>query len=238
MVFTPYGDKAILINFEQEISLEINAKVIALNYLIEAASLNAIQYCIPAYCSLTVCYNPLLTSYNELCESIKSLSTNSVTEEHKTTQRTLHIPICYDEPYSLDFKDLTEQTKLEKKEIIALHTKTKFRVYMLGFMPGFAYMGKLPEPLFCNRKTNPRLDIPAGSLGLAGLQTGIYPIKSPGGWQIIGRTPIPVINIQKNQSFLFNTGDNVCFEAISSSSFLNIQKDISSNQFNWGNIYD
>ena len=237
MVFSPYGDKAILINFVQEISLETNKKVIALNNAIASAQLKAIEYCIPAYCSLTVGYNPLLTSYNSLCKKIKSLSTNRNSNYKGTSERTLNIPVCYEEPYALDFAELIEQTNLTKKEIIDYHTSTDFRVYMLGFMPGFAYMGKLPQPLYCTRKKEPRLNIARGSLGLAGLQTGIYPFESPGGWQIIGRTPIPLINPEENKTFLFKPGDLVCFNAISNSSFLKIQNNVSSNHFNWESIY-
>ncbi len=236
MDFIPYGDTAILINFEQEISPAINDKVLALHHAIEAAAIPAIQYCIPAYCSLTVCYNPQAINYEDLCPKIQNLASKIA---HQTTisNRKLLIPVCYEAPFSLDFSILLEQTKLSREAIIDLHCKTEFRVYMLGFLPGFAYMGKLPEALFCLRKENPRLRIPAGSVGLAGHQTGIYPIASPGGWQIIGQTPIPVFDANKEQAFLFQAGDCVRFEAISRANFLQIQQDISVGNYNWKNIY-
>jgi inhibitor of KinA len=224
MKFIRYSNSALLIQFEQTIAPHINEKVIELNHAIEAASIDAIQYCIPAYCSLTVGYNPLVIDYADLCKKIKQLTLKYAHQKSDSSSRTLTIPVCYEEPFALDFKTLTAQTKLSKEAIIELHTSTPFQVYMLGFIPGFAYMGKLPESLFCTRKKNPRLKVPAGSVGLAGYQTGIYPISSPGGWQIIGKTPIPIFEPKKEAPFLFRAGDTIRFKSISSITFLEIKR--------------
>jgi len=225
MKFIRYSDSAILIQFEQTIAPHINEKVIVLTHAIEAASIEAIQYCIPAYCSLTVGYDSLAIDYTSLCKKIKQLTLKNANHKTDSSGRTLTIPVCYEEPFALDFNILTEQTQLSREAIIELHTSTSFQVYMLGFIPGFAYMGKLPESLFCTRKNNPRLRVPAGSVGLAGYQTGIYPISSPGGWQIIGKTPIAIFEPKKEEPFLFKAGDTIQFESISSATFLEMEKE-------------
>lgn len=222
MHFQPYGDRALLINFEQKIDPEINAAVIDLERAVTAGHIPGITFCIPAYCSLTVGYDPGVLSFEELCQKIRDLNIEGQKKELKPP-RSLHIPVCYEEPYALDFAEVCQQTGLSREEVIDLHTRTHFRVYMLGFLPGFAYMGRLPEALFCPRKTTPRLRVPAQSVGLAGFQTGIYPSEAPGGWQIIGRTPLKVFDGAQEDPFLFRPGDEVVFEAISAAEFERIE---------------
>jgi inhibitor of KinA len=219
----PYGDCALLINFEQRIAPEINARVIDLNEAIDSAGLPGITFCIPAYCSLTVGYDPMVVRFETLREQITVLAQGGAIGTEYRSSRQLKIPVCYEQPYALDFTDVSRQNGLSREEIIALHTATKFRVYMLGFLPGFAYMGRLPEALFCSRKTTPRLRVPAQSVGLAGFQTGIYPTEAPGGWQIIGRTPLKVFDGAQEDPFLFRPGDEVVFEAISAAEFERIE---------------
>lgn len=215
----PYGDCALLVNFEQQIDPEINARVIALNEAIGAAGLSGITFCIPAYCSLMVGYDPAAAQFEILREQIVTLARDSARTSDRSPARRLKIPVCYEEPYAMDFEDLCRQTSRSREEIIGLHTSAVFRVYMLGFLPGFAYMGRLPEALVCARKTTPRVRVPARSVGLAGHQTGIYPSDAPGGWQIIGRTPLRVFDGAKENPFLFQPGDEVVFESIPAEAF-------------------
>ena len=219
MTFHPYGDSAILINFEQKIDIRTNAKVTDLAKAIEAKQIKGITFYIPAYCSLTIGFDRNQITFEELCQQIKKLAQNNKKQSNPIKSQLLNIPVCYEAPYALDFLDVMEQTGLSKKEIIDLHCGIRFRVYMLGFLPGFAYMGRLPDVLFCHRKTNPRLRVPALSVGLAGFQTGIYPCEAPGGWQIIGRTPISVFDGKKERAFLFQVGDEVQFYSISRQAF-------------------
>ncbi len=221
MIIQKYGYKAILVSFEQKIEPHLNAKVIHLKNLIEKAKLIGINYCIPAYCSLVIGFEPHSISYEDLTKKVKSwidVVQNSSTQINISD--TIHsIPVCYDKLYALDLEILTKQTGCNAEELIKLHTKQIFRVYMLGFLPGFIYLGKLPESLFCKRKQNPRTEIAAGSVGIAGYQTGIYPFKSPGGWQIIGRTPLKIFDISKTNPFLFKAGDSIRFYSISKQEF-------------------
>ncbi len=135
--------------------------------------------------------------------------------------RNLHIPVCYSLKYGLDLPEISKHIKLPVDEIIRLHTAGKYKVYMLGFLPGFAYMGDVDERIAVPRKSEPRLSIEPGSLGIAGTQTGIYPLASPGGWQIIGRTPVKLFDKEKGDAVYFRAGDEVEFYTITEDEFDN-----------------
>lgn len=232
-----YGDQALLVNFEQKIDAGINKQVIALKDALEREELAGILYTIPAYCSLTIAYDPNQTNYSKLSGEVERLIM-SISEDSLTKPgRKLLIPVCYDKEFALDFGDLSEQTSLTREEIIEIHTKTEFRVYMLGFMPGFTYMGKLPEKLYCKRKKSPRLKVPTGSVGLAGFQTGIYPSELPGGWQIIGRTPLSLFDPNLADPFLFQAGDLVQFRKIGLDEYGEIKKQENIGMFNLEQIF-
>lgn len=225
MEIRAYGDRAILINFDQKIDPEINQQVIALGQAIEAASWLGVQYLIPAYCSLTLAYDPGVTSYAVLEKAILSLD-RMASEKSIGNSRSLSIPVCYEQPFAWDLADVATVTRLSAEKIISLHTSTIFRVYMLGFLPGFVYMGRLPEVLQCKRKTTPRLKVPTQAVALAGFQTGIYPSEAPGGWQIIGKTPVKVFDPRLEDPFLFRAGDSVSFRAISRTEFDQIEEEV------------
>ncbi|MEM6316535.1 MAG: 5-oxoprolinase subunit PxpB [Bacteroidota bacterium] len=213
----PFGDRALLVNFEQRIDKAINTKVIALKVAIEQADLLGVTFLIPAYCSLTIGFEPKKIAADILTVAIREIyeEANISPTQGEPKPRHLRIPVCYDPSFGLDLAELSSQINLSVEEIIQLHTEQVFKVYMLGFMPGFVFMGKLSEKLQCARKATPRLRIPPRSVGIAGLQTGIYPTESPGGWQIIGRTPYPIFSPTNQHPFLFQAGDTVQFYSIS-----------------------
>ena len=225
MDIRPYGDHAILINFENKIDLEINKKVIVLGNLLSTCEINGIRHCIPAYCSLTVIYDPLITTYHLLKEEIEAVGGLS-TENTKKKGRTLNIPVCYEESLGPDLRSFADSKSFSVDEVISKHCAQTYHVYMLGFLPGFAYMGKLDKSLKAKRHLSPRLKVPAGSVGLAGSQTAIYPHESPGGWQLIGRTPIKVFDEKRKNPFLFQVGDKVKFIPIDQDEFKAIEVDI------------
>lgn len=220
----PYGDRAILINFDQQIDPDINQAVIQLSQAIEGAAWVGVQYLIPAYCSLTVAYDPSLTTYQTLKTAIESLHDLS-SDRSSGGHRSIVIPVCYEEDFAWDLADIAETTQLPPEEVIHLHTATTYRVYMLGFLPGFVYMGRLPAVLTCKRKTTPRLKVPAQAVALAGSQTGIYPSEAPGGWQIVGKTPVRVFDPRLADPFLFRAGDSVSFRSISRKEFEQIEQE-------------
>ena len=223
MKIFPLGDSALLVNFEQSISPEINEKVVQLQSQIEAAYFPEVDFMIPAFCSLTIGYSKYKTTFSKLEKRIFALKEKKANA--KKEKAILHkIPVCYEPAYSIDIQEVTNQTNLSKEEIIELHTAQVFQVYMMGFLPGFAYLGSVQKRLFTKRKDIPRKRVEKGSVGLAGLQTGIYPMESPGGWQIIGRTPVELFDIKKEQPFYFKTGDRVQFYPISKKEFDNHKK--------------
>ena len=225
ITFHPLGDHALLIQWEQKIDILINTQVVQLSRAIEGADFPAVQYCLPAYCSLTIGYLPEKMDYTTLCRKIKDLAENQENKKApEEKKRRITIPVCYQGDFAPDLEWMSSQIGLSPEQIVQLHTATTFRVYMLGFLPGFAYLGTLPKVLRASRKETPRLRVPAGSVALAGLQTGIYPFESPGGWQIIGRTPLKVFDPEREQPFLIRAGDEVRFEAIDQASFQELSK--------------
>lgn len=221
MIIKPYGNQAVLIEFEHRIDTEIHQEVLQLYRGLQQTKSTGIKSYIPAYTSLTICYDNTILSFKQLKNLIDTCYQSPKPSTFQS--KMLYIPVCYDAPFSLDMDVVLKQTKLSREALIQYHTETIYQVYLLGFLPGFAYLGKVPEALFCHRKQYPRLRIPAGAVGLAGYQTGIYPSNSPGGWQIIGQCPIPVLNIKKECPFLFAVGDQVCFKAIDTALFQQIK---------------
>ncbi len=229
----PYGDTALLINFEQIIDRDIQQQVLALQNSL--AGTPGIRYMIPAYCSLTIAFDLQAISvtvlqeiiYNRALSDTDHMQTGtpqlpSTVLRASCSRNSYHvfdIPICYDDDFALDLKAVGLQIGKTEEEIINTHLNTEFYVYMLGFMPGFAYMGDMPEAFSCQRKPSPRTHVPAGSVGLASRQTAIYPFESPGGWQIIGRTPLKMFDPTRDEAALLKAGDRVRFIQISRSDF-------------------
>jgi inhibitor of KinA len=236
MTIVPYGDRAVLINFKQVIDAQINAEVIALTNAITSTNENGVTYCIPAYCSVTVGFNPEQIQYDALADKINTIYKKINNKAEAIKSRKINIPVCYQGDFAIDRADVIHQTQLTWEEIIYLHTSTEYRVYMLGFIAGFAYMGKLPEALSCHRKKNPRAHIPSGTVGIAGLQTGIYPTRAHAGWQLIGRTPIPVFDSKSENPFLFRTGDIVQFHAVEPARYTALIAEVASGKFDMNSV--
>lgn len=234
MKIAPFGDSALLVNFEQKIDEAINNQVLSLYKQLQ--KVKEVTFLIPAYCSLTVGFSAQ-TSFKAFSKKIEELATNNKTTDLNLNARLIEIPVCYDAPYAPDMSEVREKTGLNQQEIIDTHCQEIYKVYMLGFVAGFAYLGSLPKHLFCSRKTEPRKEVLAGSVGLAGFQTGIYPANAPGGWQIIGRTPIPTFNPKAENPTLFKAGDRVKFKSIPSSEFKEIEAQICSGKFNLEEYY-
>lgn len=238
MQFKAFGDRAILIELEQKIDPRVNEQVIQIDRALRSAQFPGVTFSIPAYCSLTIGYDPSVTTFEGLRETIRSLA-EQIEHHHPEAQgRTLRIPVCYQSPHALDMEEVARHTGLRQADIIDRHVSCRYRVYMLGFLPGFPYMGRLPEQLACPRKATPRLRVPARSVGLAGFQTGIYPSEGPGGWQIIGRTPLPVFDKDKETPFLFQPGDHVKFYPVSKAKFEEIEGQIANGTFQQEEIYE
>lgn len=234
MEIRAFGDAALLIEFENEISLEIHDKLIRLYVNLKNASLDGITFIIPAYNSICVGFKKDQQSFNSLKNTIELISFRKPLL-NKTKNKTIYIPVCYE--LGRDFEEVCTETELRKETIISLHTQKYFTVFMQGFVPGFAYMGVLPEALKCSRKTMPRTQVEKGSVAIAGVQTAIYPGNTPGGWQIIGKTPIPLLDAKKEDPFLFKTGWKVKFHSISINEFNHLEESVLRGKFKWSELY-
>ena len=187
----PYGIDAVLIGFGDEINEITHIRVKQIYNGVRKCARNGIRAVIPGYCNITVLFEPSLISFNGVVELSKEILENS--KDKKESKYKVKVPVCYDKEYALDWKSVCDFTGLEWEEVIQLHYRNEYLVYMLGFVPGFLYLGGLNEKIKVPRKTSPRLKIPKGAVGLADKQTGIYPIETPGGWQLIGSTPVELI---------------------------------------------
>jgi len=221
-------DRAITIEFSQIIDEQINMQVIAWQQEIESNPFPGFIECVPAYSSLTIYFGAdcnIVELKNELQQKINIVenTTHLNIAEIKQVLQPIEIPVCYDIEFGFDLPWLTTHLNMSIEEIIQLHIEKIYRVYMIGFIPGFPYMGILPPKLEVPRKHNPSLKIPAGSIGIAGKQTGIYPTEIPGGWQIIGRTPLTLFNKLNEPACLLKAGDNVRFIPISKKEFDQLQ---------------
>ncbi|WKV14098.1 5-oxoprolinase subunit PxpB [Marivirga harenae] len=219
MEIIAYGDNALLINFEQKIDSETHQLVKSYHNAI--INIEEVVYQIPAYCSITVVFDNESINFEILKDKIKELGIKP--EQTQSKSKIIEIPVCYETDYAPDIESLAQDLKLSQEDIISLHTSQTYDVYMMGFLPGFPYLGKLPKELECKRKSTPRKFVKSGSVGLAGIQTGIYPSEAPGGWQLIGQTPLKIFNSRKEEPFLLKMGDLVKFYTISATEFKKIQ---------------
>lgn len=210
----PVGDHALLAAFEQHISPEIGAAVAALNARIVAAKLPGAGETVPAFASLMLTYDPLVTDYDTLAAALQKLAD---APEHGSAAaaagRCVTIPVCYGGNFGPDLPFVAQHAGLTQQQVVKLHSGRDYRIYMLGFLPGFPYLGGLDERLFTPRLGTPRTAIPAGSVGIGGEQTGIYPIASPGGWQLIGRTPLRLFDPDAG-ALPYAAGDSIRFVPI------------------------
>lgn len=224
----PLGDSAITIDFGNVINESINKEVIArFNQLQERPLPETIEM-IPAYSSLTIYYNLLalkkkinnnVTVFEWMKEQLDE-SLKMPVQENRIAKKIVRIPVCYESEFSPDIQQLATAKNITVDEIIQIHTASSYKVYMLGFLPGFAYMGEVDEKIVMPRKPQPQ-NVVAGSVGIAGRQTGIYPLASPGGWQIIGRTPLKLFDAGREEPVLLKAGDTVQFYSISNDEFKN-----------------
>lgn len=204
----PLGDSAFLIQLGDAIDPILNARVHTLSALLQ--TIPAVIETVPAYCTVLVHYDPLATTYNQIKNLIDEKISLLDDSTHRPSRR-LEIPVLYGSASGLDFDLVATTLALSPSELIRLHSEREYTVYMMGFTPGFPYMGILDERLTLPRMSTPRTRVPAGSVAIAGSQTGIYPVDSPGGWHILGHTPLKVFDPTSETPFLFSPGDIVKF---------------------------
>ena len=208
------GDRGLLVEFGDAITPEINQSVRAMTFALEAAVVPGVREVIPTYRSVVVVYDPLTTHPSLLSSKILSLHEGLARIETPAPKESV-IPVCYGGEYGPDITFVAEHNRIGIDDVIRLHSEPSYPIYMLGFSPGFPFLGGLSEKLHTPRLTSPRTRVPAGSVGIANNQTGIYPIASPGGWQLIGRSPVRLFDLERSDPFLLRAGDTLRFEPIS-----------------------
>jgi inhibitor of KinA len=216
--FHPASDQSLLVYLGEAISLESHGRVLRLLRLLESRPIPGVRNLHPAYASLLIVFDALQLRHKEL-ESIVLEYWAASQEVHLPEPRLVEIPVCYGGEFGPDLEDVARVHNMTVAEIVDLHVSTTYLVYFLGFAPGFAYLGELPELLATPRLATPRRKVPAGSVGIAGKQTGIYPFATPGGWRLLGRTPVSTFRQDRTPMNLLSIGDHVRFSPISAERF-------------------
>lgn len=216
--FAPRGDNSIQITFGNEIKEEINQEIRKYLFALEKEEIPGVIEAIPSYCHLNIIYDVENYYYEEIYDRLYKIK-ESFSDIDIPEARVVEIPVLYGGEYGPDLENVAKHNNLTSGEVVQIHSSEKYLIYMLGFTPGFPYLGGMNEKIATPRLKEPREKIWAGSVGIAGNQTGIYPIESPGGWQIIGRTPLKLFDIKRKPEILLRAGDYISFYSISIEDF-------------------
>ena len=222
MRFLCAGDRALIVEFGDRVDRALSEEVLRLNAIIASSTISGVVETVPTFRSLMVHYDPLVTTRANLEQEIRRLLDRDCSP--RIGAKLWRVPVCYEGEFAPDLAEVARLTGLTPNEVVALHSGTRFHVYMLGFLPGFPYMGDLPQALALPRRADPRLRVPAGSISIATSLTAIYPYESPGGWHLIGATPIRLFDADRPRPALFAPGDAIIFEVIDPVSFAAIRQ--------------
>ena len=222
--FQPLGDCGVRMQFGSEISPAINACIRRFGAALDAAPINGMTEWVCGYAVVTVYYRPWMICYEDLCTALRQRLRPLGASEAAFVERVVEIPVCYGGGFGPDLEEVAARHDLTTRQVIRRHSRPLYRVYFLGFLPGFAYLGGLPPSLETPRRASPRLSVPAGAVGIAGSQTGVYPLETPGGWQIIGRTPLRLYDPRREAPALLSAGDRVKFVPIDADRYRDLEK--------------
>ncbi len=218
------SESAVTVEFGDTIDLRTNELVLAFTAAVDQAEIPGFVEAVPTYRSATIYFDALLTDAVTIMNGLRALTVNEAGAPARASL-THTIPVWYGGEAGPDLPDVARQARLTPMEACELHASVTYRVFMLGFSPGFPYLGTVPAPLATPRLSTPRKHVAAGSIGIAGTQTGIYPHASPGGWRIIGRTPVVLFNLHRPKTFLLEPGDQVRFVPIEEEEFKDLAGD-------------
>ena len=227
ILFKVFNEESILIQWNDKVNINLINSIISYKNLIEQELSEILIECVQSINSMMVIYNSNKINPEDLINILEKLNSVGLTVD-KTEKRIWNIPVCYDLSFGIDLEDLSTSNSISTDEIIKLHSSTTYSVLSMGFLPGFLYLGMNHKKLYCERKDKPELNIKSGSIGIARDQTGIYPQDSPGGWRIIGRSPISFFNVDEKSPCFAKPGDKIKFQNISLSEFNKIEKNRSS----------
>jgi len=212
--YLPSGDRALLVEFGDTINSVTNLRVIALAKAMTKAAIKEVEEIVPTYRSLLVRYNPLETTYEQLVFRIKDIERTVGKKDVQDKGQRIVVPVVYGGEFGPDLGYVARHSRLTEEQVALLHCSREYRVYMIGFVPGFPYLGEVADEIATPRLETPRLKVPAGSVGIAERQTGIYPCEAPGGWRIIGRTPLVLFNPLQQPPTPLKAGDTIEFKPI------------------------
>ena len=226
----PLGDTAVIVELGDSINLETHRRVKALvGYLEQHPFMGLVEY-VPAFTTVTIYYDPVyffsrnkVSPYQQVCKIVEEILVK-LESDSEEGGRLIKIPVCYGGSFGPDLDHVAEFNRLTSEEVIRFHTSGDYLVYMIGFAPGFPYIGGMSERISTPRRPSPRLAIPAGSVGIAGKQTGVYPIETPGGWQLIGRTPLALFRPNDSSPSLLQAGDRIRFYSIPEQEYLEMKE--------------
>jgi inhibitor of KinA len=228
------GDQALSLEIKGDvIDLSVHETLLSMKEWIGENSFTGLRDIVLGYRSVSITFDLLQVKRSGVNESVsqfvskKLLDAYAFASQHKVQLKTRHvkIPVCYDRAFGFDVDNVCERSNLSPQQLVDLHSNVSYKVYLVGFLPGFPYLGFVDPRLEIPRHSSPRTIVPAGSVGIAGRQTGIYPFDSPGGWQIIGRTPVKMFDPKKKSPVVVEAGDTVSFHPISIDEFKNFQND-------------
>lgn len=230
LTFRPAGDLALLVELEEEISVEVNTRVRALEFLIREKGLAGVVETVPTFRSLLVYYDPRVVGYDALCAAIAALVPHATTAVLPPARR-VELPVCYDPEFGLDLAAAAARLDLPVAELVRLHAGSEYLVYFIGFTPGLPYMAGMPERIQLPRLETPRTRVPAGSVGIGGGQCCIYSVESPGGYWILGRTPVRLYDPEAAEPVLLRPGDRVRLRPIDRAEFEEIAAAVAARAF-------
>ncbi|THB80891.1 MAG: 5-oxoprolinase subunit PxpB [Desulfobacteraceae bacterium] len=222
-VFRTAGDTGLIAEFGEGIDPVINARVRAVARGFASQMPQGVKEIIPTYRSLLFIYDPCMVSPDILMDLTRKMKDTE--PDDITAGRMVEIPVCYGGEYGPDMDNVRSSSGLAEQEVIQIHSRPEYLIYMVGFTPGFCFLGGLDERLFTPRLKTPRMAVPQGSVGIANNQTGMYPIESPGGWQIIGRTPLRLFAPERENPFLYRAGDSIRFIPVSDAEYHRIKQE-------------
>jgi KipI family sensor histidine kinase inhibitor len=221
----PAGDSAVVVEFEERIDRAVNDRVLALVRSIEAARFTGVRDVVPTYRSAAIYFDPLKTDVTALFARLEVEAARPGSEPvAEIAGMPIRIPVCYGPAFGPDLEEVAAFGRMDAEEVISLHCRRTYRVFMLGFLPGFAYLAGVDERIAAPRLATPRARVPAGSVGIAGTQTGVYPVESPGGWNLIGRTPVKPFDPQRTEPFLLKAGDHVEFYPVDEAAYRDLAR--------------
>ena len=220
------GETGLVVEFGNAIDPAVNTRVHDLARRVGAECGNVVEAVVPTYRSFLIFFDPLLISRQELVAKIEKLAAAPADSTTAAAVKTVRIPTLYGGEAGPDLEFVAGHNQLTPAEVVQIHSSVPYRIYMIGFTPGFPYLGGMSEKIAAPRLKTPRTKIPAGSVGIAGTQTGLYPVESPGGWQLIGRTPLQVFNPRSEQPFIYSAGDFLQFQPVTADEYELIRQDV------------